>query len=143
MSSNYFSAPSLSQDTRLKIQTPGLVQILACTYSLKKDTGGRQKFLHFQKYNKSSNKELKSYDRKKFYGYAGTEFLPTSRFKWICPKEFNLSKYTNNSSKTCVLEVNLEHPQELHELNNDSPLTPDKTEIKREILSDYELKVAD
>lgn len=54
-----------------------------------------------------------------------------------------MSKYTNNSSKTCVLEVNLEHPQELHELNNDSPLTPDKTEIKREILSDYELKVAD
>lgn len=72
-----------------------------------------------------------------------TEFLPTSTFKQICPKEFNLSKYTNNSSKTCVLEVNLEHPQELHELNNDSPLTPDKTEIKREILSDYELKVAD
>ena len=54
-----------------------------------------------------------------------------------------MSKYTNNNSKTCVLEVNLEHPQELHELNNDSPLTPDKTEIKREILSDYELKVAD
>lgn len=42
-----------------------------------------------------------------------------------------MSKYTNNSSKTCVLDVNLEHPQELHELNNDSPLTPDKTNQKR------------
>ena len=69
-----------------------------------------------------------------------TEFLQTSGFKWIGPKEFNLRKYTGNS---CVLEVDLEHPKELHELNNDSPLTLYKTETKREILSDHELQIAD
>ena len=38
--------------------------------------------------------------------------LPTSGFKWIDPKEFNLNKYTSNSSKGCVLEVDPEYPKE-------------------------------
>ena len=57
--------------------------------------------------------------------------LPTSRFKWIDPKEFNLNKYTSNSSKGCLLEVYVEYPKELRELHNDYPLAPDKIEIKR------------
>ena len=61
------------------------------------------------------------------------KFLPTSGFKWIDPKEFDLNKYTSNSSKGCVLEVDLEYPKELQELHNDYPLAPDKIEIKREI----------
>ena len=28
-----------------------------------------------------------------------SEFLPTKEFKWIDPKEFDLNKYTSNSSK--------------------------------------------
>ena len=68
-------------------------------------------------------------------------FLPTSGFKWIDPEEFNLNKYTCNSSKGCVLEVNLEYPKELHELHNGYPLAPEKIEIKREMLSEYQLKI--
>ena len=34
--------------------------------------------------------------------------LPASGFKLIDPKEFDLNKYTNNSSK-CALKVDLEH----------------------------------
>ena len=45
--------------------------------------------------------------------------------------------------KGCVIEVGLEYPKELQELNNDYPLAPDKTEIKKEILADYQLKIAD
>ena len=45
--------------------------------------------------------------------------------------------YTSNSSKGCVLQVDLECPKELHELHDDYPLTPDKIEIKREMLSEY------
>ena len=56
--------------------------------------------------------------------------LPTSRFKWIDPKEFNLNKYTSNSSKGCLLEVYVEYPKELRKLHNDYPLAPDKIEIK-------------
>ena len=68
-----------------------------------------------------------------------SKFLPTSGFKWIDPKKFDLNKYTSNSLKGCVLEVDLEYPKELM---NDYPLAPDKIEIKRERLSDYQLKIA-
>ena len=37
----------------------------------------------------------------------------------------------------------LEYPKELHRLHNDYCLVPDKIEIKREILSEYQLKIAD
>ena len=76
------------------------------------------------------------------YGYAMSKFLPANGFKWIDPKEFDLSKYTSNSSKGCVLKINLEYPKELRELHNDYTLAPDKIEIKRE-MSDCLLKIAD
>ena len=55
----------------------------------------------------------------------------------------DLNKYTSNSLKGCVLEVDLEYPKEFRQLYNDYPLAPDKIEIKREMLSDYQLKIAD
>ena len=51
-----------------------------------------------------------------------------------------MNKYTSNSSKECVLEVDLEYPKELRELKNDYQLAPDKIETKSEMLSDYQLK---
>ena len=54
-----------------------------------------------------------------------------------------MNKYTSNSSKGCVLEVDLENPKELCKLHNDYSLAPDKRKIKRDILSDYQLKIAD
>ena len=72
-----------------------------------------------------------------------SKFLPTSGLKWIDPKEFDLNEYTSNSSKGCVLKVDLEYPKELHELHNDYPLAPDKMKIRREMLSEYQLKIAD
>ena len=72
-----------------------------------------------------------------------SEFFPRSVFKQIDPIEFDLNKYTSNSLKGCILEVNLEYPKELHELHNNYLLAPDKREIKREMLSDYQLKMAD
>ena len=56
---------------------------------------------------------------------------------------FDLNKYTSNSSKGCDLKVDLEYPKDLQELQNDNPLAPDKIEIKREMLSEYQLKIAD
>ena len=107
------------------------------------------------RYSNANNKYLKSYDPEQeskhiiyldandLYGYDISKFLPTSGFKWIDPKEFDLNKYTSNSSKGCFLEVDLEHPKELPELHIDYPLAPDKIEIKREMLSDYQIKIAD
>ena len=107
----------------------------------------------YNRHSKANNKYLKSYDPKQeskhiiyldannLYGYGMSKFLPKSGFKWIDPK--NLNKYTSNSSKGCVLEVDLEYPKELLELHNDYPLAPDKIEIEREMLSDYQVKIAD
>ena len=106
------------------------------------------------RYSKANNKYLKSYDPKqgskhiiyldanKLYGYGMSKFLPTCGFKWTYSKEFDLKKYTSNSSKGCVLEVDLEYPKELRELHNDYPLAQDKTEIKREMLSNDQLMIA-
>ena len=80
-------------------------------------------------------------DANDLYDFVISKFLSTSRFKWINPKEFDLNKYSSNSSKGCVLEVDLEYPKELCELHNDYPLAPDKIEIKREMLSNYLLKI--
>ena len=74
--------------------------------------------------------------------YTVSKFLPTNGFRWIDPKQFGLNKYINNSSKGCVFEVDLERPKELSKINNDYPLDQDKIEIKRNMLSDYQLKIA-
>ena len=54
-----------------------------------------------------------------------------------------MNKYTSNSSKGRVLEVDLEYPKEFQELNDDYSLALDKLQIKREILSEYQLKIND
>ena len=66
------------------------------------------------RYSKANNKYLKSFDPKqesKHVEYLDTnnlchyvmcKFLPTSGFKRLDPKEFELNKYTINS-KGCVL----------------------------------------
>ena len=71
-------------------------------------------------YRKANNKYLRSYDTKhksrhiiyldadNVYGYAMYKFLPTRGFKLIDPNEFDLNKYTSNSSKGFIPEVDLE-----------------------------------
>ena len=54
-----------------------------------------------------------------------------------------MNKYTSNNSKECVLEGDLEYPKELHESLYDYLLAPDKIEIKIEMLSENQLKIAD
>ena len=69
-------------------------------------------------------------DANKLYGFKMSKSLPTSGFKWIDPKKFYLNKYVINSSKECVLKVDLEYPKELQELCNDYHLAPDKNFIQ-------------
>ena len=82
-------------------------------------------------------------DKNNLYGYAMSKFLLTGAFKRLDFAKFNLDKCDNDSLRGCVLEVDLEYPKELQELYNGYPLAPDKLEIKKETLSDYQLKIAD
>ena len=82
-------------------------------------------------YSKAKNKYLKSYypkqesehitylDANNLYAYAMSKIYSTGGFEWIAPKKSDLNKYTSNSSKVYLLEVDLEHPK-------DYPLAPDK-----------------
>ena len=72
-----------------------------------------------------------------------SKVLSTKTFKWIDPKEFDLNKCSTNSLKGCILEVDLEYRKQLREFHNYYPLAPDKIETKREMLPDYQLKIAD
>lgn len=67
-----------------------------------------------------------------------SQFLPTSRLKWVDTEDFDLNEYTKFSSKGYILEVYGECLKEPRELHNDYLLAQNKTEIKRETLSDYQ-----
>ena len=111
-----------------------LFHILTCIYSLRKKGTRYGIFCISNRFSKANNAYLKSYDSKQkpkhfiyldtnnVYGYAMFKFLPTSGFKWIDPQVRDLNKCTSNSSKKCVLEVDLEYPKELRELHKDYPL---------------------
>ena len=74
-----------------------------------------------------------------------SQYLPTGGFKWLSPKQIektNLGKYTENNEKGLILEVDLEYPQELHDLHNDYPLGPEKVKVKEDMMSDYCKKIA-
>ena len=58
----------------------------------------------------SKNQSILYLDVNNLYGYAMSKF-PTSGFKWIDPKTLDLNEHTRNSSKVCVLEVDLEYPK--------------------------------
>ena len=53
----------------------------------------------------------------------------------------DLAKYNEDSKKDVILEVDLECPQELHDLHNDLhndlllPLAPEKMKVTKEMLS--------
>ena len=47
----------------------------------------------------------------------------------------------NNSSTGYIPEVDLEHPEKLHDIYNDYPLAPEKINIPKEWLSKYCLKI--
>ena len=76
-------------------------------------------------------------------GYAMPKVFPTNILKWVDPQESDQNKYTSNSFNECVSEFDLEYLKELRELNNDYSLAPDKIEIKREMLPEYQLTFSD
>ena len=50
--------------------------------------------------------------------------LTTSGFEWMTDDELDDGKHLS-----CILEVDLEYPEDLHDLHNDYPLAPERIKI--------------
>ena len=109
-----------------------------------------------KRYSKANNEYCQDYDKEKpkkyiiyldmnnLYGHAMSQYLPYANFKWVKNIDKIKQKLMNiksNSSTGYILEVDLEYPQELHDIHNDYPLAPEKINIPKEWLSDYSLKI--
>ena len=61
--------------------------------------------------------------------------LPVNRFKWIEEtSQFNedfLKNYNEESSEGYFLAVEVQYPEQLHELHNDLPFLPETMKIKK------------
>ena len=63
-------------------------------------------------------------DANNLYGWAMSKPLPTGGFKWMS----NLNNWRN---RPCILEVDLDYPEELHSAHNDYPLAPESLKIEK------------
>ena len=51
--------------------------------------------------------------------------------------KIDIAKYKEDSKKGLILEVDLEYPEELHNIHNDYPLAPEKVKVTQSMLYEY------
>ena len=73
-----------------------------------------------------------------------SEYLPYGRIKLLKNVDgFDVNSTSEKSLIGYTLEVDLEYPVELHTLNNDYPLAPEKRAFACDMLSNYCKKIAE
>ena len=73
-----------------------------------------------------------------------SEYLSYEGFKWLKnDDEFDVMSVSEKIPIGYFLEVDLEYPDELHELHNYFPLAPEKCAVSSDILSNNCEKIAD
>ena len=136
----YYTAPGLAWDAALK-KTEVELELLSDPDMLlmveKGVRGGVSSIMH--RYSKANNKYmgedynptepskyLQYLDANNLYGWAMSRPLPIEGFKWMAEDE--LKDWRKHS---CILEVDLEYPKELHDAHNEYPLAPERLEINK------------
>ena len=156
---HYFTSPGLSWDAMLKmtdIKLELMTDIDMFQFIEKGLRGGISYIAN--RHGKANNKYMKEYDEKapskyimyldanNLYGWAMSQYLPTGGFRWMTEKQIDkidLAKYKEDSDKGLILEVDLEYPEELHDLHNDYPLAPEKVKVTNDMLSEYCQNIAE
>ena len=166
---HYFSSPGLRWDAMLKLNGIELELIHDIDMHLFIEKGMRGGISYIAKTNGKANSKYMEYydsseesiyiiylDTNNLHGWAMIQYLPYGGFKWLSKKEideFDLnsmelhsvdnSSSTELHSRSYILEVDLEYPDELHDLHNDYPLAPGKLEISQNMLRKYCSDIAD
>jgi len=63
-------------------------------------------------------------DANALYSWAMTNPLPTGGFEWMAETELN-----NWRNIPCILETDLDYPEDLHDLHNEYPLAPENIKV--------------
>ena len=136
----YYTAPGLAWDAALKITDVKLELLSDPDMLLMIEKGIRGGIsMISNRYGKANNPYMGSkfdnteetrfisyLDANNLYGWAMSKPLPTHGFKWMDDAEKETWK-----SVPCILEVDLEYPEHLHDLHNDYPLAPESLKIGR------------
>ena len=148
---HYFTSPGLSWDAMLKMTNVKLELMTDIDWFqfIEKGLRGGTSYIA-NRYGKANNPYMKEYDEKEpssyimyldannLYGWAMSQCLPTGGFKWMSQNkidQLDLAKYNEDSEKGLILVVDLEYPEESHEMHNDFPLAPEQVCVKEEMLS--------
>ena len=137
---HYYTAPGLAWDAALKVTDVNLELLSDIDMLLMVEKGIRGGVsMVSNRYGKANNKymgdkfnsnEPSKYiqylDANNLYGWAMSKPLPTHGFKWM--KDNELETWDLHS---CILEVDLEYPKELHDLHNDYPLAPEQIVVNK------------
>ena len=156
---HYFSSPGLSWDAMLKMTKIKLELItdIDMFQFIEKGLRGGTSYIE-NRFSEANNKYMENFDENKpskyimyldannLYGWAMSQYLPTGNFKWLTKeqiKKTNLANYSEEHDEGLLLEVDLDYPQELHDLHNDYPLAPEKLKVNKNMLSDYCQKISE
>ena len=123
---HYFSSPGISSNVMLKMTKIVLDRISDIDINLFVEKGLIGVISYMAKrFSKANNKYMKSYDNSKLSkyvtyldsnnlcGWAMSQYLPYSKFKWLNKKEidkFDVNLINENSLDGYILEVDLEYP---------------------------------
>ena len=135
----YYTAPGLAWDACLKITKVELELLSDYEMLMMVEKGIRGGVSMIStRYGKANNPYMKDYDPDKpkkyisyldannLYGWAMCKPLPTKGFRWMKREELKDWK-----SMPCILEVDLEYPEKLHDLHNDYPLAPERLTVNK------------
>ena len=144
----YYTAPGLAWDAMLKMTNINLELLSDIDKLLMIEKGIRGGIsIISNRYGKANNKYMKDFnqmelskylmyvDANNLYGWAMSQKLPVHSFKWMTNKEienlFKVQVVQFWERTPCILEVDLEYPEELHDLHNDYPLCPERVECDK------------
>ena len=145
---HYYTAPGLAWDAMLKMTNINLELLSNVDMLLMIEKGIRGGIsIISNRYGKANNKYMKDFNQKELikflmyldannlYGWAMSLKLPIHSFKWLTDKEIE-NLYNNQivqvwEKTPCILEVDLEYPEELHDSHNDYPLCPERVECDK------------